>query len=261
VIQVEQLGFRFGAKRRWIFQELSFALGRGQALAVLGPNGQGKTTLLKCLAGLLRPSRGALHVAAEDSYLPQAFGTPLAYSVLDVVLMGRARHVGVFGSPTASDRRLADEALAELGLGAFAQRPVTTLSGGERQMVLIARALASGAQIMLLDEPTASLDFRNQALVLATLRRLAAERDLTVVFTSHDPAHAVQVADRALLMLGPGEFDEGPAAAVLTEARLSGLYGVPIRGATALVDGRRCARCSRTCACSQVPALEDRERA
>ena len=131
---------------------------------------------MKCLAGLLAPSAGEVHRAGAIGYVPQQFVTPFAYSVRDVVVMGRARHLGMFSSPTRRDRALADEALAQLGMSTFADRAITTLSGGERQMVLMARTLASGAQIMLLDEPASALDFRNQAILLSTLRRIASEQ-------------------------------------------------------------------------------------
>jgi len=237
VIGVQDLGFRFGRGMPWVFQHLTFSLPEGQTLALLGPNGRGKTTLLKCLAGLLRPTEGVTRIDGSASYVPQHFSTPFAYTVRDIVLMGRARHMGVFAAPTPADRRLADEALDSLGLIPFAERPITMLSGGEQQMVLIARALASGAQSMLLDEPTASLDFRNQAIVLATLRRLTAARGMTVVLTSHHPAHAEQLADRVLLLHGRSVFAEGPTGDVLTEANLSNLYGVPIRKAAVIVGG------------------------
>lgn len=200
MLRVEGLGFHFGPATSWLFRDLSFALGEGQTLALLGPNGRGKTTLLKCLAGLLRPSAGSVQRPGAIGYVSQQFVSPFAYTVRDIVVMGRARHLGIFASPTRWDRRLADEALALLGISAFAERTVTALSGGERQLVLVARALASGAALMLLDEPTASLDFRNQAILLSTLRHLAAERRLGIVMTSHDPAQALEIADRALLL-------------------------------------------------------------
>ena len=236
MLRAEGLGFRYDPSQPWLFRDLSFALPPGRTLALLGPNGRGKTTLLKCLADLLRPSTGLVHRAGAIGYVPQQFVTPFAYSVRDVVVMGRARHLGMFSGPTGRDRRLADEALATLGMSAFADRLITTLSGGERQMVLMARALASGAQIMLLDEPTAALDFRNQAILLSTLRWIASERGMSIVMTSHDPAQALEVADQALLLYGSDRYEEGPAAAVLTEEKLSSLYGVTMRSAH-LADG------------------------
>lgn len=231
MLDVQGLGFRFGPAGPWLFRNLSFSLDPGQTLVLLGPNGRGKTTLLKCLADLLKPSTGRITRAGVTGYVPQQFATPFAYSVRDVVVMGRARHLGVFSAPSRRDREIADEALALLGLTRFAHRAITSLSGGERQMVLMARTLASGAQIMLLDEPTSALDFRNQAILLTTLRRIAIEQGLSVVMTSHDPAQALEIADRALLLHGDDRHEEGPAEAILTEAKLSDLYGITMRHA------------------------------
>jgi iron complex transport system ATP-binding protein len=237
MLAADGLGFRFGAAGPWLFRGLTFSLEPGRTLALLGPNGRGKTTLLKCLGGLLRPAEGRVRRDGSVGYVPQQFVSAFAYTVGDVVTMGRAGRLGIFQSPSREDRRIAAEALAMVGMSAFAGRTVTTLSGGERQMVVMARALASGAEVMLLDEPTAALDFRNQARLLAALRRVAAERRLTVVMTSHDPAQALEVADRALLLHGAGDHEEGPAAAMLTGERLSRLYGVAIRAARLDGDG------------------------
>jgi len=229
MLRARDLGFRFHPTGKWLFRNLSFVLPRGEILALLGPNGRGKTTLLKCLAGLLEPTEGRANRTGTIGYVPQQFVTPFAYSVREIVLMGRARHIGVFSNPTALDRQVANDALAMLGLTDFAERTFTTLSGGERQMVLMARALASGAEIMLLDEPTSALDFRNQAILLLALKRIVSERDLTIVITSHDPTQALEVADRALLLHGVDRYDEGQAKDVLVARNLSRLYGVTMR--------------------------------
>ena len=213
----------------WLFRDLSFVLPSGEILALLGPNGRGKTTLLKCLAELHAPSEGRVTRTGAIGYVPQQFVTPFDYSVRDIVLMGRARHIGVFSNPTSDDRAIADEALSMLGFPDFAERTFTTLSGGERQMVLMARALASGAEIMLLDEPTSALDFRNQAILLRTLKKIASERSLTVVITTQDPTEALEVADRALLLHGADRYDEGRAEDILVPDNLSRLYGVTMR--------------------------------
>lgn len=229
MIAVQALGFRFSPQAPWLFEDLSFALTPGETLALLGRNGRGKTTLLKCLARLISPTAGAVHCAGVLGYVPQQFATPFAYTVFDVVLMGRARHVGLFSNPTARDRARVHEALELVGIGALAARAVTTLSGGERQLALIARALASDVDLLLLDEPASALDFRNQAIVLSTLRRLAAERGLAILMTTHDPTHALEIADRAIFLYGAGRCEEGPIAAMCTEPKLSALYGIAMR--------------------------------
>jgi iron complex transport system ATP-binding protein len=143
--------------------------------------------------------------------------------------MGRARHVGLFSNPTADDRARARDALGLVGLAAFSERPIGTLSGGERQLALIARALTSEADILLLDEPASALDFHNQAILLSTLRRLSSERSLTIVMTTHEPTHALEIADRAILLHGSGQSEEGPVDSMCTDSRLSQLYGISMR--------------------------------
>lgn len=229
MIRAKALGFRHGYRAPWLFRDLSFTVARGQTLVLLGRNGRGKTTLLKSIAGLVAPTSGSIRCKGEIGYVPQSFLPAFSYSVFDIVLMGRARHIGMFSNPTAADRAHAMEALAQLGLAELAPRAITTLSGGERQLVLIARALASEAEILLLDEPASALDFRNQAVVLSTLRRLARERGLTVVMTTHEPTHALEIADRAVLLYGGGVAEEGPVAEVLTAVKLSDLYGMAMK--------------------------------
>lgn len=229
MISAQSVGFRYGADTAWLFRDLSFSLDQGQTLVLLGRNGRGKTTLLKCLAGLIAPTSGAIRSSGTVGYVPQHFASPFAYSVSDVVLMGRARHVGLFSNATAHDRQHAAEALELVGLQAFANRAIGTLSGGERQLVLIARALASEADILLLDEPASALDFRNQAVVLSMLRRLSLERGLTIIMTTHEPTHALEIADRAVLLHGSARSEEGPVASMCTEGKLSELYGLSMR--------------------------------
>lgn len=229
MIEVNSISFRHGAASDALFENLSFTLRKGQTLALLGRNGRGKTTLLKCLAGLLTPSAGSIDLQGAVGYVPQQFSAPFDYTVRDVVLMGRARHIGMFSSPSSADRQHAAAAIGLVGLDDLAGRAIGSLSGGERQLALIARALASEAEIVLLDEPAAALDFRNQALMLALLHRLARERGLTIVMTTHEPTHAIEIADRAMLLHGEGRYEEGSMSEVCTEAGLSALYGIPMR--------------------------------
>jgi iron complex transport system ATP-binding protein len=229
MIEARSVGFRYGAKGAWLFSDLTFSVDKGQTLVLLGRNGRGKTTLLKCLAGLAAPTAGDIRSSGEIGYVPQHFAAAFAYTVHDIVLMGRARHVGLFSNPTAEDRDRAREALALVGLTALSERAIGTLSGGERQLALIARALASEADILLLDEPASALDFHNQAILLALLRPLSAERGLTIVMTTHEPTHALTIADRAILLHGSGRAEEGPVAEMCDEGRLSRLYGISMR--------------------------------
>lgn len=227
-ITLTDLGF-FHARNRWILRHLDLRLPRGAVLAVLGPNGRGKTTLLRLLLGDLNPREGEARLTEAAAFVPQLFQTSFDYGVLDMVLMGRARRIGLFSSPSRADLAAAREALALLGLDGLAGRPFSALSGGQRQLVIFARALAAEARILILDEPTSALDLRNQGLILEWIARLSREHGLTVVMTTHQPAHALACADTALLMLGPGEHRLGPPAQVLTEAAMLALYGAPMK--------------------------------
>lgn len=226
MIAAQNLGFRYAPDGPYLFRDLSFTLEKGRTLVLLGRNGRGKTTLLRILGGLALPVLGSVRCEVAVGYVPQQFVPAFNYSVFDVVLMGRARHVGLFGRPSRRDRRLAREALGMVGMTGFADRAVATLSGGERQLVLIARALASEAAVLLLDEPAAALDFHNQAIMLSMLRRLSREQGLTIVMTTHEPTHALEIADQVALLYGDGRCEQGSIDEFCTEERLTDLYGI-----------------------------------
>lgn len=237
VIEVEEAGVAFGGT--WIFRHLSFTIPRGETLAILGRNGRGKTTLLRALLGLQRWSEGGARLAGAIGYVPQSANVPFAYSVLDIVLMGRARHLGMFAVPGEPDYRAARAALDTLGMLSFAARRIDELSGGERQLVLIARALASECDVLILDEPASALDFHNQDVILSTIRQVCRNRGLTVVFASHYPQHAIHVADKALLMQDVDHYAFGAAATVMTEEALGRLYGIAMRKVQVGLNGHR----------------------
>src|SRR5262245_63570456 len=191
---------------------LTVALEQGEVLALLGPNGGGKTTLLKTLLGILNPQAGEVAIGGRTlgaisirdrakliAYVPQVHVPTFAFTVESVVLMGRTAHGNLFSRPSAHDRAVAARALEQFGIAALAARPYTMISGGERQLVLLARALAQEPQFVVLDEPTASLDFGNQGRVMREIRALAAAGH-GVLFTTHDPNHALRAADRAYLL-------------------------------------------------------------
>jgi iron complex transport system ATP-binding protein len=213
----------------WIFNGYSAEVKRGSIFALLGPNGSGKTTLLKALLGALKPTSGTMVIDGRTAFVPQLFQVTFDYSVLDMVLMGRARQVGLFSQPSAQDEEAAMDSLDRFGIAHFAKHPFHELSGGERQLVIFARALVSEAEILILDEPTSALDLKNQIHVLDWITRLSHQDGLTVLFTTHHPHHALAVADNALLMLGGTKYAQGPAGEVLNEENLHALYGVDIK--------------------------------
>jgi len=248
-VMLEARGLGYGYPGRAVGRDLNLALGAGEVLCVLGPNGGGKTTLFRTLLGLLEAQAGEVRLQGESldalprgevarrmGYVPQGHAAQFAFTVRDVVLMGRTAHVGLFAAPGAADRAAAERAIEALGIGALAERVLTELSGGERQLAMIARALAQGARLLVLDEPTASLDFGNQVRVLRELRRLAAD-GYAVVFSSHDPGQAFLAASGVLLLVRGGALRQGTPEDVITADNLRQVYGVDVR--VTAVDGVR----------------------
>src|SRR5688500_2135689 len=233
-------GLTIGYSDRVVGRGLDVTLAPGEVLALLGPNGSGKTTLLKTLLGLLAPLAGEARIdgrslasysirdrARRVAYVPQVHNPTFAFTVETVVLMGRTAHGGLFSRPSAKDREIAGRALGEFGIAHLKERPYTMISGGERQLVLLARALAQEPQFIVLDEPTASLDFGNQGKVMREIRALAASGH-GVLFTTHDPNHALRAADRAYLLRAGTGIAEGATGSVLTVTQLEELYGAPV---------------------------------
>lgn len=236
VLQAQALSIGHG--RRCVAQGLAFALAPGEVLCLLGANGSGKTTLLRTLLGLLPPLAGEVRCRGQDvaewpraafarhvGYVPQAHAGLFPFTVEDVVLMGRAARVGRFSAPGAADRQVARHCLELLGIARLRASVYTAISGGERQLALIARALAQEPSLLVMDEPTASLDFGNQIRVLEHIGRLRAG-GMAVLMSTHQPEHALRIADRVAL-LGGGRLQAiGAPRATATPAALAALYGV-----------------------------------
>ena len=249
IISVSGLSFRYGGSRQTVLCDLSIEIPAGEITAVLGPNGSGKTTLLRLLLGLLRPQQGKVLIAGrpQESYsrrdlsqmiglVPQEEHIPFDFSILEYVLMGRAPYLGPLEMPGEEDCRAARAALDTAGLAHLQDRSLPTLSGGERQLATVARALAQKPRILLLDEPAAHLDLGNKSHLLDIMRALAVE-GVTQVFTTHDPNLATSVARFAVLIRHGQILDAGPTEAILTPEKLSATYGVPVQ--VFQVDGRR----------------------
>jgi iron complex transport system ATP-binding protein len=231
----------FGFPGRTIGRGVSFGVARGEVLCVLGPNGGGKTTLFRTLLGLLKPHSGVVRLEQQDlqslsrgeiarriGYVPQGHTAYFAFTVREFVLMGRTAHVGMFSRPSHHDVEIAGRALESLGIAQLADQPVTEISGGERQLALVARALAQEPKLLVLDEPTASLDFGNQVRVLERISALA-RSGIAILFSSHEPDHAFLCAQRALL-LGEGRVLEiGAPREVIRADTLERLYGVSVQ--------------------------------
>ncbi|MDN6551035.1 MAG: ABC transporter ATP-binding protein [Enterobacterales bacterium] len=225
----------FGHKKA-LFHALSFCCRRGEVLAILGANGRGKTSLLNTLSGVIPPLAGEISRSAPIGFVAQSFSSAFAYRVIEIVLMGRVSNVGLLQQPTAKDERIARDALDTLGIAHLADHSFQTLSGGQRQLVMIARALATGCEMLILDEPTSALDLYNQQAVLRLIHQLAKQRQISVLFTTHDPAHAQLVAQKCLLLLDNQRWAYGDSKEMLTEDNLLKAYGVRVERAAVSSD-------------------------
>lgn len=227
----------------------NLALAPGQVVSLLGANGAGKSTLLRIALGLLPPQTGEVRLdgrllhayprrelARHLAYVPQVHAMPFPYSVRQIVLMGRLPAAGLLAAPGQEDRSMAEQAMARLGIGHLAERPYTEISGGERQMALIARALAQGSRLLILDEPATGLDYGNQIALLELLRSLAAD-GYGILKTTHHPDHVLASSDRVAILKDGRIVADGPPEDVMSAALLSDLYGVAI-APTHLPDGR-----------------------
>lgn len=250
-----------GYGRRPVLQDIDLSLSSGEAVCVLGPNGAGKTTLFRTVLGFLPLCAGTILLDGQDirswsrrrlaraiAYVPQAHIPPFPFLVGDVVLMGRNAHMSPFAAPGASDRRIADLALERLGIAALRDKPYTDISGGERQLVLVARALAQEAELLILDEPTSNLDLGNQIRVLGQIGNLV-RSGIGVLMTTHVPNHAFLCATRVALLDAGGVLKTGVPDDVLTSANLTAAYGVEVHMVQVPADDGR----SGTSAC--IPLL------
>lgn len=207
--------------------ELSFSLPPGALCMVLGANGAGKSTLLKLLAGRLPIQHGVIHRQEEASFVPQSTQPGMTISVEEMVLSGRVNQVRLLRAPGMKDRQICAAALARVGIQALSARDYRSLSGGEQQLVLMARAIASGARLLLLDEITAAMDWHNQATILQLLARLTQD-GYTIVFTTHSPQHALDFASHCLLLHANGDWAFGQPETLIDDAALTRLYRLPV---------------------------------
>ncbi len=239
---LELRGLSCGYGRRKVLTDINLTVGFGDNLCLLGPNGVGKTTLFRTILGAIEPMEGEILVDGESivrqtrrqrarlmAYVPQAHTAPFPFHVMDVVLTGRTAHIPLTSAPSRHDEEVARAALERMGIADLRDRPYTELSGGERQLVLIARALAQEPRVLIMDEPSSHLDFGNQARLLALIKNLVEEGDLAVLMSSHFPNHAFACATKVGLVKDGRLVALGSPDEVLTEASLEDLYEIPVR--------------------------------
>jgi iron complex transport system ATP-binding protein len=240
LLNVQNSSFAYPGSEN-IFENINLKVDKGDVFCILGANGVGKTTLIKCLTGLLIPSSGKIllnnknlhsltpsEIAKEIGYIPQIHNSTFAYSVLDVVLMGRSPHLDMFESPNEKDIKIAEKSLKILNISHMRDKSYTEISGGEQQLVFIARVLTQEPDILVLDEPTSHLDFGNQIRTLNVIEKLA-NNGLSIVMSSHFPDHAFISANKVAIMKNKNFIDIGTPEEVITESSMEETYNIKVK--------------------------------
>ena len=248
MLEVKDVSFYY-KQDRMILHNISFCLETGDVLCILGPNGTGKTTLLRCLLSLNRIKGGEIRINGRNmeefsykrraqlmAYVPQSASIFFPYEVHEVVLMGRVAHQPLGRSLSARDRAVAEEVMERLSISHLSNRLFQQLSGGERQMVLVARALAQQADILIMDEPTANLDYGNQVKMLKLIKELSSQ-NYAILMTTHFPDHAFLACTRVALMRDGGIMAQGLPDDIVTTSNLTELYQTLVRVIEAPGDG------------------------
>jgi len=228
-------------KDNTILKNISFTLGEKEIMTILGQNGSGKTTILKCVIGILKWQQGYMVIDRKPlallqksreqfniGYVPQAHNLTFPYTVREVVTMGRARHIGLFSVPSKRDRLFVDQAMEEVGIGYMRDDLCTQLSGGQLQLVYIARALAGEPKVLILDEPESHLDFRNQLMILNLIKKLIKERNISCIINTHNPENALRISDTTLL-LGRDSYMFGKTGDIITEENVRDYFNISVK--------------------------------
>ncbi len=239
IMEIKDLSFSYG--ERQILRSVDFKAYEGQLVAIIGPNGAGKSTLFKCILKFLKDYEGHIYLEGEDmkhmsrpqiakkiAYIPQTTVPVFNYTVLDIVLMGLTGELKLLESPKEKHIAKAENILADLGISHLKNRGFGRISGGERQLVLLARAIIQDAKVLVMDEPTANLDYGNQFRVMERIRGLV-ESGYTVVISTHNPEHALLFAEKAFVLQDGEVKAAGPSRQVLTEDLMRQLYDVEVK--------------------------------
>lgn len=233
--------FRYPRTRQQVLKDISFRLEEGRVLSILGSNGVGKTTLLRCMMGLLKWESGESLLDGNPltqiperelwrsvAYVPQAKSSVFSYTAKEMVTLGRSAHLGTFEQPSVKDIEFALSCMESVGILGLKDKRCNEMSGGELQMVLIARALTAQPAVLVLDEPESNLDFKNQLTVLNCIKSLSQQRGISVIINTHYPDHALQIADEALLLNRDGTCAYGSSQEVISEENLRRAFSVQV---------------------------------
>lgn len=253
MIEVNNLSFAYKTEK--ILDNINFRTGEGQLIAVLGPNGAGKSTLFKCLLGFLRSYDGEILMGGKDirnlgrkemarmaAYIPQSEIPVFNYKVSETVLMGTTGMLSPLQSPSDEQIEIAHEAIRSLGIEHLEQRGINEISGGERQLAFLARAMAQQARLLILDEPTANLDYGNQQHVLNRVYEMA-KQGYTILLSTHNPEHALQYATHVLAIKNHRILADGPADTEMNEKLIEDIYGLNVTVIEVEIDGRKVRSC------------------
>lgn len=240
LLEINNIEFSYNEKKK-IFEDISFSIDEGDILCILGPNGAGKSTLIKCINGLLKLNKGDIlfkgknitmmdndELAKKMGYIPQTHSSTFAFRVIDIVLLGRVPHLGLTESPGKKDYKIAENAMESLGIAHLKYKLYNEISGGERQLVIMARVLTQQPEILLLDEPTSHLDFGNQIRTLGIINKLS-KNGLSVIMTSHYPDHAFISSNKVVIMNNGTLMAVGSPEDVVTEENMRNAYEINVR--------------------------------
>jgi iron complex transport system ATP-binding protein len=255
MLKVNHFSFSYDKGKTMVLQDLNFHIGEGQLIAVLGPNGAGKSTLFKCVLGFLNNYEGEILLGGKNvrglsrkemarlaAYIPQSEQPVYNYTVMDSVLMGTTGSLSIFSSPGEEQIQCARDAIDYLGIGYMADRGINEISGGERQLALLARAMAQKARLLIMDEPTANLDYGNQQMVMDNVKQMAMQ-GYTILLSTHNPEHALQYATHVLAIKDHQILADGTVEEVLTEELIEKIYGLKVKLVELEINGKKVRSC------------------
>lgn len=245
-IEIKNGSFGY-SKDSLILKNINFTVNDGEIFTILGKNGIGKTTLLKCINGVLKWNSGEIYIDDKKvkslkelkhiGYVPQAHQLSFPYSVRELVVMGRAKYLGIFSTPSEKDHELVEKTLSEIGILHLIDKKCSELSGGQLQMVFLARALVGEPKILILDEPESHLDFKNQSIILKLIVKLVREKNITCIFNTHYPEYALRISDRSM-MIGKDDYIIGKSSEIINETNMKKYFDISTKIVDTEIDDR-----------------------